>query len=293
MKMTDKMLKLFWYWMRERHLIYKRRQSQKTPNPPWTKDKILQTYKFTNVYRRLDRVSVELERILAKHTGAPIDEVLFNICVFRMFNWPPTYAVLAPRGWLTKWDEKKTVKLLKERAKEHQVFTGAYIITNSGSTRPKIELCCEALTALWKDRQKLAKQICESKSLEKSAELLRQYPMIGAFVAYELVSDLRWTKLLSGAKDIDTWANVGPGADRGLRWLLYGKAKGTPKVGQKKGLELMVHLLDITRKENPTGEPIELREIEHVCCEIDKYLRVKTGAGRPRSKFRPYQGGEK
>lgn len=37
----------------ERHLIYKRREAGQPK--PWTKDKILRTFRFTNMYRELDR----------------------------------------------------------------------------------------------------------------------------------------------------------------------------------------------------------------------------------------------
>jgi hypothetical protein len=30
-----------------------------------------------------------------------------------------------------------------------------------------------------------------------------------------------------------------------------------------------------------------MREIEHSLCEFDKYMRVKRGEGRPRSKYQP------
>jgi hypothetical protein len=43
---------------------------------------------------------------------------------------------------------------------------------------------------------------------------------LGPFLAYEIVTDLRFTALLENAPDIMTWANPGPGAKRGITRLL-------------------------------------------------------------------------
>ena len=40
----------------ERHMIYRRREAGESP--PWTADPILCNYRFTNVYRELDRVTI-------------------------------------------------------------------------------------------------------------------------------------------------------------------------------------------------------------------------------------------
>ena len=49
-------LKLFFETMYERQMIWKRRFLENKPMP-WTKNKIFQSSKFTNVYRELDRNS--------------------------------------------------------------------------------------------------------------------------------------------------------------------------------------------------------------------------------------------
>jgi hypothetical protein len=283
--MRKEMLENFWYWIEERQSIYQKR-ARGLP-PPWTKDPILQEYKFTNVFRQLDRVSVVLhDDVLSEIPDTKLDRIFFAVFLFRMFNWPPTYYALRLAGLAARWDEKRAIALLTKRKKTEKIFTGAYIISNGGSTEPKVDMMCKAITTTWGERKRLAKNIERTKSLELSAEILYGLPQVGKFIAYELVSDLRWTKLLNKARDIDTWANVGPGADRGLRWLLYGSAKGEPKVGQRAGQAVMVDLLTRARTEVSFGKSLELREIEHSLCEFDKYMRVKTGVGRPRSKFR-------
>jgi hypothetical protein len=48
----------------------------------------------------------------------------------------------------------------------------------------------------------------------------------------------------------------------------------------------MRELLELSRTALPDFVPkLELREIEHSLCETDKWLRVKAGQGRLRSKY--------
>ena len=60
MKPRQEIYDLYWYFAYERQSIFfKKLRGEK---PPWTKDPILQTYKFCNAYRASDRVSQYLIR---------------------------------------------------------------------------------------------------------------------------------------------------------------------------------------------------------------------------------------
>lgn len=105
---------------------------------------------------------------------------------------------------------------------------------------------------------------------------------VGPFLAYEMVTDMRHTKILDQAPDIYTWANAGPGALRGLQRL------GLPCANQTQACESMQSLLSRA----PTSAcmeawPVpEMRDIEHSLCEFDKYCRVFYLEGnRPRSRY--------
>jgi hypothetical protein len=45
-----------WDWIQERHRIYLEKAAGAPP--PWTTDEIMQTYRFCNVFRELDKVTV-------------------------------------------------------------------------------------------------------------------------------------------------------------------------------------------------------------------------------------------
>ena len=73
----------FFMFARERHNIYLRRQ-QGLPRP-WTDDHILNTCRFTNVYRELDKTTVWFrERVREPLRSKP--EVLLATVLFRWFN---------------------------------------------------------------------------------------------------------------------------------------------------------------------------------------------------------------
>lgn len=280
-------LSLFWYYLNERHRIYLKKEADESK--PWTDDPIFQRYKFTNVFRQLDRVTQEYTMLVADRYRSLLamsrepsiaNDLVFPTIGFRMFNWPDTYGALRPL-FHGKWSEHRAHQTLTSRKREgHQVFTGAYIVTNGGSSRPKIDLYCEALTVAYKRREEITTAILARGTLQNCCEVLKDLPMIGNFVAYEIACDLRWTPLLERAPDINHWANVGPGAIRGLHWI-YGE-----KPSQKDALDQMIHLLDISpRFLEDHVPPLELREIEHSLCELFKYVKVKEGRGRPRSTY--------
>jgi hypothetical protein len=293
-KWKAKQLDLFWYWIQERHSIYLRRQEgQKFP---WTKDKILQTYKFTNVFRQLDRVTQEWTARYATFLGSARKvtdaDILFQCCMFRLFNWPETYDALyfAMRN---NWNLNQALEILRVRRDEdhEQIFTGAYIVTSGGRSDPKFQVIAEALDYVHKNRHDFMAEIKEARTMETAVSVLQRVPTIGGFVGYEIACDLRHTRVLNGALDVCSWANPGPGAKRGIHRLLTGD-KDYP--GKKPDYNIaMRELLKMQparfpRKLHKVEWPFEMREIEHSLCEFDKWSRVKQKEGRkPRSVYRP------
>lgn len=283
---------LFWYWINERHRIYIRK-TMGDPKP-WTTDSILRDYKFTNVFRELDRGTVWLrENFIQPHWNDDPGLIVANVAWYRMFNYWGTGEYL---GWQDNpwtepgWKEFARVKLHIAMAEGRQVFTNAHIIW-SEEGKPKIDAIVDYAANVWAAREDIA-DTCSLGWLQTVFEKLTSFRGIGDFQAYEITTDLRHTRLLDHATDINTWANAGPGALRGLRRL------GLPAKNQKEALESMRGLLldsefslfpprkfsDIARLE-PHVPTLELRDIEHSLCEFDKFCRVKFDEGEPRMKY--------
>lgn len=275
-------------WMNERHAIWKRRAAGKPW--PWTEDEILRTYKFTNVFRELDRVTLELHKRVDKLPAAAMK--LYHIVAFRAFNRPETYDALMEDASL--YNFKAMIKTLRGMIKrgEH-VFTGAYIVTNAGSKVPKIELMASALAVILHRIDELHDDIIEDGTMQGATRLLAEFPMHGNFTSYEVVCDLRWQKSmgLSRAPDRLTWANLGPGARRGINRMRTGRFNEKAFGDTQSYIEYMRDLLAeapsrLDQKTFADAPALEMREIEHSLCEYDKYMRVLKGEGRPRSVYR-------
>lgn len=274
-------------WMLERHSIYLKRQ--KGQSKPWTTDQILRRYKFTNVMRELDAVSVDLITVLQQNSLAPLDQTLFNIIVYRTFNLPGTYkAITGKTLWVKRWNPQLvTDKLDRLQESGSNLFTGAYMMNAIGSTgRPKHRMYVERLTEIWNDRKWLLQEILTSKSIEVAVDLLSTYKNIGRFVAYEFATDFTYTPILSDAVDLHTWANPGPGAQRGLNRVFGRSLKDRVKLDKAvKEMKLLLTTFDRKTGNIPWGRTLTMRDIEHSLCEFDKYERVRLGEGRPRSKY--------
>jgi hypothetical protein len=278
---------LFW-WMRERERI--RRRKEKGLPKPWTSDEILQTNKFTNVYRDMDKVSRDLKEQVLDRWSPKTDGyeslLVRDVIAYRLFNHPETWCRIWPL--LDDWDEKRAIRTLK-RAHErgHKIFTGAYVCGNNGESGSKIEKYCGALTVAFAELPRIVQGILAKPTIENATLILQKHiPFVGMFVAYEFASDLRLTPLLSDAPDIMTWANPGKGAQRGLRRINGLPAKGT--YPRQKAIDEMRELLAESQQPGVLSRhmrPLEMRDIEHSLCETDKYLRILNGEGKTRSRY--------
>lgn len=286
-------LKTFWYWMNERHRIWQKRYDG-VPYP-WTKDPILTKFKFTNVFRQLDRVTEawtdRFVKLLGRGKSMTDGDLMFHCVMFRLFNWPETYDTLFyTMPYLELYSLRTALKALDKRREEgHKIFTGAYIVSNGGSDDRKVRVYCKALAKIFKRRHEIAERIVENRSMEEAVNVLCEQPLIGRFVAYEIACDLRHTRILGKAQDVVSWANPGPGAVRGINRLMTGKKQKIAGLSRPFYIEVMRDLYKRaqTQFKGKCEWPFELREIEHSLCEFDKYVRVKNGEGRPRSTFTP------
>lgn len=193
---------------------------------------------------------------------------------------------------------------LHTRAVQSQkVYTGAYMIrAESDPLKPwyswsKHEYIADVvLGRLWEDRQVIGEFLeTPGRSLEEAWAFFQQprYVGWGPFMAYEVVTDLRHTRYLREAPDIMLWANAGPGAIRGLNRLHGRPLKTHPPAAQTNAeMQELLHILnqldrfEFTKTFGPIGiQRFEMRDVEHSLCEGDKYLRVKSGDGKMRSKY--------
>lgn len=285
-------------WVQARESLRQRKQQGLLP---WTKDAILAKFRFTNVRRRDDRVS---QWILQHVCTLPVPEGGMGLLHLGMFlalcrwvNWPPTIALLLKEGlWphaRPNW-EHMGVAIDQRKASGEKTWTGAYMVRaeraldqhdfvawGKGAYVSRIVVRREMTLAA----QDLRVALRANTRQAVHAVLQRCYGW-GSFMAGQVVDDWTWTPLLEKATDHFTWAPQGPGSVRGLNRLV-GRPL-THRWGESEFLELLWQLRkDILRELGPAYEDLTLMDVQNCLCELDKYLRVKNGEGRPRSYYRP------
>lgn len=303
----------FVHFARARHDIYLRREAGEPS--PWTDDPVLHRFRFTNVYRELDATTIWF----AKNVRDPMrhsPDVLLATVLFRWFNRIVTGdAIFNQLGAYdnggsvrTAWNQLKVTHNVDHLEGAIRLFcgngpyvTGAYIIkTPDGMDKLNGVIWCvnQFLNGVTKtsgggsigDAFTLGMELLDTQSwsLEETWEMLRQFPYLGDFMAYEIVTDLRHTDLLKNATDIYSWANPGPGAMRGLN-RLHGRNLNHRQPKHVFVCEMRDLLEKVTRTmewpQNPSGLSVEMRDIEHTLCEFDKYERARLGEGRPRGTY--------
>lgn len=326
-----------WSWMTERHAIYLRKQAvEGRPIPDWatpggneglraqnsrwdlthcstdnlTTDNVLREFRFCNVFRELDTVTIWVEENIRK-PYADHPNLWLMLAIARTINWPPTLQYLINTGAMPTfplWVPNVLTRELEKWAQAgNKTYTGAYMIR--AESNPMAEwyswtkhryLSEIVIGRLWEDRLDWEAYLTTD---DPSNQLLtlrdvwerfqfKRYIGWGPFMAYEVVTDMAHTRYLTNAPDRTTWANAGPGALRGLNRLLDRPLKAPMKQEEANGY--MMRLLGMAESRNwPSWFPsdrFEMRDIEHSLCEMDKWLRVKRGEGRPRAKYVPGRG---
>lgn len=278
-------------YMIERENI--RRRKEVGEPGPWTDDSILREFSFTNVRRSDDRTT---RTLMAQFygpnvPGASPGDVLFNCCLARFFGLSETVLHL---GWQSDWDAEAAIARVHERQREgKQIFTSAYVITNNGETGDKVEFVCrKVLTRLWNARHRLAEEAMKpGRGWCYLVGQLRTFPALGGtgFMAKEVAQDfilaMGWQP-----RDLNTFTPVGKGARRGLN-RLRGRlvedqiTSSSPKV-ESRFLREVRELFDVRHQYLPADFiELQLHDIQFCLCELDKYLRTKSGDGKPKRRY--------
>ena len=269
-------------FMKERHAIHERRRAG-LPKP-WTQDRILQEYKFCNVYRELDTET----KWIKENWREPLADhgyLFFAMLVARVVNWHET---LDDLGIPIPFDAKRFQRVLnKRKAMNQQVWTGAYMVTTHAVPLPKEQYYAErVLQPIWDQRSVLMPKAGDT--LAAFHERLAAQVGIGAFVAAQVVADTKHHGPLRDAGDWATWAAMGEGSRRGMNRVMgrpY-KERTSPAVWQRDLATLHYRIIEAIRTERGHNlQWIDAQDLQNCLCEFDKYERVRLHEGKPRSRY--------
>lgn len=243
---------------------------------PWSKDDILNTYRFCNVHREDDKVT----RWIAEHWRTPFadhKDLWFAMVVARLFNLPSTLAELGI-AYVIEWKPERARKLLHHARKRGPIFNGAYIVSTNGNAMDKVDyLIDRVLGPLWAARKNLRPSYAGETLAGYHAKLMR-FDGLGSFMAAQVVADLKYVDPLNNALDWWTWAASGPGSRRGLNRVM-GRDTDAPW-REPEWYQCLMKLRTALKLD------LHAQDLQNCLCEFDKYERVRLGEGRPKQLYR-------
>jgi hypothetical protein len=281
----------YWRFAFERQRIFFKRVSGLLP--PWTSDPILSKYRFTNVYRASDRVSQYLISRVIYEGDQSEEEIFFRALLFKLFNRIETWELLqgsvGPISWKT-FNLDRYGRILDEALRNGQkLYSAAYIMPCPpfNATR-KHRNHLVLLARMMQDRLPL--KVTSAWSLRDVFLLLRSYPSVGDFLAYQFAIDLNYSTL-TAFSEMD-FVVAGPGARSGIR-------KAFSDTGGLSEEDVIRAVAEFASREferlglafRPLwGRPLQLIDCQNLFCEVDKYSRVAhpevNGSSRTRIKQR-------
>lgn len=291
----SKVYDTYWKFATERQNIFFNRIRD---NKVWTKDKILTEHKFTNAYRASDRVSQYLIREVIYGFEQEPKEVLFRILLFKIFNkietWNALINALGNISYKT-YDFESYDNVLSELMNSGEtIYSGAYIMASGRSIygyKKKHRNHLKLIETMMEDGLEI--KILNLKSMKGLFDLLKTYPTIGNFLAYQYATDINYSELC----DFDEMDFVfpGPGALDGIR-------KCFSDYGQYNESDLIKYVTEVQDNEfdrlelefkNLWGRKLQLIDCQNLFCEVDKYARIAhpdvmgiSGRKRIKQKFK-------
>lgn len=296
---VTKVFDSYWRFAAERQSVF--RQRLEGQPAPWTTNPVIATHKFTNAYRASDRVSQFLIRNVIYRDDLPSSptEVLFRTLLFKIFNKIETWKLLEQTfGEITfkNYKFEHYDKTLSQAMKAgRRIYSAAYIMPPSGSVfgyPAKHQNHLRLLERMMADD--LARQLSSSKTMQNAFQLLKSYPSIGNFLAYQFATDINYSEI-TDFSEMD-FVIPGPGALDGLR-------KCFTNGGGLNEAQLIRLMTDNQEQEferlgikfqSLWGRRLQLIDCQNLFCEVDKFARIAhpevegiSGRTRIKQKFSP------
>lgn len=287
--MTEPNYELLWQWCRERESV--RLKRERGEPPPWTDDPVIGNYRFCNVRREDDKVTIWIRQNI-REPFADHPYLWLMLCAARIINLPETLGEIVRQGaWFDTYDFEpwKIAEIMNARqARGETIYTGAYMIPapqEKGADK-QVYIAEQCIGALWRSRESVARYLAQtgqfSPTMKGMHERVSAANGFGDFLGYQSIVDMRFTKILENAADIETWWAAGPGTLRGLN-RLYGRPV-EPKMKQRARMELRKLWLAVKAWGEVT---MDATDVPNICCEYDKWMRVRNGEGKPRAGYEP------
>lgn len=278
MKFRQDVYDTYWKTAAERQEIFF--EKLKGEPPPYTKDPIYQSFKFCNVYRASDRVSQFLIKNVAYKDNLGAEDTLFRIFLFRLLNKNETWNLLETKlGQITlkNFSFEKYSKALEDiKLSTETLYGNAFILcANKAFGYDKKHQNHLALLEFVFKKEKAVIKLLKAKTLKELFQILRDLPLIGNFMAYQIAIDFNYSPVFNFGENDFTIA--GPGAKRGIKKCFLDKEGKSDEyvIGymvenqNREFKRLGIRFKDLW------GRPMHAIDCQGWFCETDKYSRVK------------------
>lgn len=296
MQKNEEVYNLYWYFAYERQNILIKKI--KNEPAPWTNDPILQEYKFCNSYRVNDRVSQYLlKNVIYNGNLYSKEDTIFRIILFKLFNKESTWELLISELGditLSAFDFNKCSEILTKAISNNiKIYNDAYIsCANKAFGYDRKHDNHLALLHKMFIIDKIAPKILNCPNMQPAFNILKSYPLIGNFMAYQLVTDINYSDAVNWTEDEFTIA--GPGSLRGIKKCFIDK-------GEMSNEDIIRYMYEHQNEEfkrlnykfQRIGErPLQLIDCQNIFCELDKYCRValpelKSNRIKIKKKYQP------
>ncbi len=259
-------------------------------------------HKFTNAYRASDRVSQYLIRNVIYRSDLPSDpeEVVFRILLFKLFNKIETWELLQEEfGALTyaEYSFKRYDSVLGgAMARGQTIYSSAYIMPSGGLLGHKRKHQNHLTLIERMIEGSLPARVSEAATMKEAFDLIRAYPTIGDFLAYQYVTDVNYSEVTNFTEM--EFVVPGPGAIDGIRKCFI----GTGGMSDSDVIRVMAERQEVEFERlgltfrTLWGRPLQLIDCQNLFCETDKYARVvhpeatgKSGRVRIKRKFKAHE----
>lgn len=299
-------LELFLEYINERYAIHVKKDVGHK-KPPYTDNKILRKYRFTNIRREHDRETQYLIRNIADNDFLSYRQKLLNIVLFRAFNKHQTFEIMgAPFKFEWAWTYKPARKKLlryHEENPEYTFFTNAYF--SSGLKRtlntmfPQEDFVPATVLRFLKhlNENDFFDKITSAKTQKEAFEAINSEKGLGEFLSYQIFVDFTYIEEFPFSENEFTVA--GPGCQKGIDFLFKNRAglnyeeclfwlrdnwdKIQTLVPQKFRFDPQNKMIDLKQ----CDRRMNVMSLENCFCEFSKYYRAVNNMGRPRNNYKP------
>ena len=252
----------------------------------WTDDPILQKFHFCNTFRVLDKVSQYIIREVIEKGSQEPQELVFRITLFNLFTkietWELLTRELGPLTW-PRYNRNDYQRVLNRAKKEGMtLYTGAFQKPAPHFNFSEAHMNHLCLLEMLMEND-LAGRLLNAKYMADVYEYLISFPSMGAFSTYQLMLNLSYSDVLNFS-NMD-FVVPGPGASSGLS-KMFGHSMKRAKGAVPDIEEAIIRWLAKHQNAHfkrlglefsglgPYHLPMDLADIEHLLCEVDKYSRV-------------------